>query len=127
MIRRTERIRKLVDDGDYVCWVFVGLEKAFDTVYHEILSEEIKVYDLSCNVNNFLKPYLCDCKQYVSINGFVSSSKDVICGAPQGSPLGPVLFLLYINDFFLCLSKTSCELFFDDTFIVHNSKQDKKD
>ena len=123
IISLTEHIRKLLDKGDYVCGVFVDLEKAFDTVHHEILCDKIKAYGLRGNINNLLKSYLSDRKQYVSINGFDSDVKDVTCGVPQGSSLGPLLFLLYINDFYLCLSQTSCGNFADDTFIVYNSKK----
>ena len=125
IISLTEHIRTLLDKGEYVCGVFVDLEKAFDTVHHEILCEKIKAYGLRGNINNLLKSYLTDRKQYVSINGFDSVTRDVTCGVPQGSSLGPLLFLLYINDFFLCLSQTSCGHFADDTFIVYNSKKAK--
>ena len=60
-----------------------------------------------------------------TINGSDSDMKDLSCGVPQGSSLGPLLFLLYINDFRLCLEKTSCGHFADDTFIIYNSKNSK--
>jgi hypothetical protein len=125
IISLTEHIRKLLDNGEYVCGIFVDLEKAFDTVSHDILCEKIKSYGLRGNINQLLKSYLSDRKQYVSINGYDSVLKDVTCGVPQGSSLGPLLFLLYINDFYLCLSETSCGHFADDTFIIYNSKKSK--
>ena len=87
--------------------------------------DALKAYGLRGNVNNLFKSYLTDRKQYVSINGFDSDTQDVTCGVPQGYSLGPLLFLLYINDFFLCLSQTSCCHFADDTFIIYNSKKAK--
>ena len=125
IISITEHIRTLLDKGDYVCGIFVDLEKAFDTVHHDILCEKIKAYGFRGNINNLLKSYLNERKQYVSINGFDSDVKNVTCGVPQGSSLGPLLFLLYINDFYLCLSQTSCGHFADDTFIIYNSKKAK--
>ena len=72
-----------------------------------------------------LKSYLSDRKQYVSISGYDSEVKNVTCGVPQGSSLGPLLFLLYINDFYLCLTQTSRGRFAGDTFIIYNSKKAK--
>ena len=125
IISFTEHIRSLLDKGDYVCGVFVDLEKAFDTVHHDILCEKLKFYGLRGNINKLIKSYLSDRKQFVSINGFDSDVKEVTCGVPQGSSLGPLLFLLYINDLRLCLSETSCGHFADDTFIVFNGKKTK--
>ena len=125
IISLTEYIRRKLDAGEYVCGVFVDLEKAFDTVHHDILCEKLKSYGLRGNINNLIKSYLSGRKQYVSINGIDSEAKHVTCGVPQGSSLGPLLFLIYINDFRACLSETGCGHFADDTFIIFSSKTPK--
>ena len=123
IISLTEHIKKLLDEGQVVCGVFVDLEKAFDTVHHDILCDKLNTYGLRGKINDLFKSYLCNRKQYVSLNGFDSSLQDVTCGVPQGSTLGPLLFLLYINDFRLCLDQTTSGHFADDTFILFNSKK----
>ena len=123
MISITEHIRALLDVGHYVCGIFVDLEKAFDTVNHQILCEKLNNYGLRGNVNKLIQSYLANRKQYVSLNGFDSQYKIVSCGVPQGSSLGPLLFLLYINDFRLCLRNTNTGHFADDTFIMYSSKK----
>ena len=125
IISLTEYIRKKLDDTEYVCGVFVDLEKAFDTVHHDILCDKLLDYGLRGNINKLVKSYLSGRKQLVSIDGIDSSIKDVTCGVPQGSSLGPLLFLIYINDFRLCLGETSCGHFADDTFIIYSSKKPK--
>ena len=125
LISITERIKSLVDDGLYVGGIFIDLEKAFDTVNHNILCEKLRYYGFRGNVNNLIQSYLANRKQYVSLNGFDSETKKITCGVPQGSSLGPLLFLIYINDFRLCLDKTESGHFADDTFIVYSSNKAK--
>ena len=119
----TEHIRELLDTGNYVCGVFVDLEKAFDTVNHNMLCDKLNYYGLRGNVNNLIQSYLANRKQYVSINGFDSEIKNLNTGVPQGSSLGSLLFLIYINDFRLCLDKANSGHFADDTFIMYSSKK----
>ena len=108
----------MLDDTQFVCGIFIDLEKAFDTVNHGILCDKLNYYGLRGNVNNLIKSYLTNRKQFVSINGQDSEISDITCGVPQGSSLGPLLFLIYINDFRFCLSQTETGHFADDTYIL---------
>ena len=90
---------------------------------HKILCEKLNHYGLRGNVNKLIQSYLANRKQYVSLSGFDSEIKNMNCGVPQGSSLGPLLFLIYINDFRLCLDETNCGHFADDTFITYNGKK----
>ena len=85
IISITEYIRSLLDKGEYVCGIFVDLEKAFDTVHHDILCDKVRAYGLRGNINKLLKSYLTSRKQYVSINGSDSQIQDITCGVPQGT------------------------------------------
>ena len=73
--------------------------------------------------SKLIKSYLENKTQYVSLNGVDSEIKNIDCGVPQGSSLGPPPFLIYINDFHLCLNETKAGHFADDTFILYNSKK----
>ena len=123
LISITEHIRERLDLGYYVCGVFVDLEKAFDTVNHKILCDKLNYYGLRGNINKLIQSYLANRNQYVSLNGFDSEIKNLNIGVPQGSSLGPLLFLIYINDFRLCLNKTISGHFADDTFVMYSNKQ----
>ena len=95
--------------------VLIDLKKAFDTVDHQILLRKLELYGIKGQALSFLNSYLSNRSQKCQINGFLLSEKVIRCGVPQGSILGPLFFLLYINDLPQCLSKTKPRLFADDT------------
>ena len=94
MIDIVERIRSSIDKGKYACGIFIDLKKAFDTVNHKILLSKLEHYGIRGNILNWFESYLTDRKQYVYLNGHASKMKDIVCGVPQGSVLGPLLFLI---------------------------------
>ena len=89
---------------------------------HKILCEKLNYYGICGNANKLIQSYLENRRQYVSLNGFNSEIKNLNCGVPQGSSLGPLLFLIYINDFRLCLNETKSGHFADDTFMYSSKK-----
>ena len=95
--------------------VFIDLKKGFDTVDHKILLRELELFDIKGNALPLIKSYLSERSQKCQVNGVVSSGRSVKCGIPQGCILGPLFFLLYINDLPECLTKTIPRLFPDDT------------
>ena len=95
--------------------VQIDLKKAFDTVDHQILLRKLEIYGIKGQALCLLNSYLSNRRQKCHINGFLSSERAIRCGVPQGSILGLLFFLLYINDLPQCLSKTKPRLFADDT------------
>ena len=94
----TESIKSFLDSGDFVAGIFIDLEKAFDTVNHQILCNKLNYYGFRGKINDLIKSFLTNRKQFISVNGYDSSQLEIKCGVPQGSTLGPLLFLVYIND-----------------------------
>ena len=80
------------------------------------------MYGITSNSSNWIRSYLSNRKQTVTLNGVTSSSKNITCGVPQGSILGPLLFILYINDLNLALKNCSVFHFADDTNLLFSSK-----
>ena len=125
LIHMTEAIRSALDSGSVTCGIFVDFQKAFDTVNHEILLKKLEHYGFRGVINNWFRSYLTDRKQIVVINGFESENKSLLHGVPQGSVLGPILFLIYINDLHRCIKHSITYHFADDTNLLHISKDYK--
>ena len=115
LIDITENIRKALDDGNIGCGVFMDLQKDFGTIDHQILLAKLNHYGIRGVSNDWFKSYLSNRNQYVSINGYESGLAALNCGIPQGSVLGPLLFLLYINDLNQAIKFCKVHHFADDT------------
>ena len=92
-------------------------KKAFDTVNHDILLSKLYTYGIRGTPFKWFQSYLCNRTQFVKIDEIESSVETITCGVPQGSTLGPLLFLLYINDLPNSSEKLSFRIFADDTNI----------
>ena len=115
-------ITNAIENKQNTLSVFLDLSKAFDTIDHNILLHKLEFYGVRGLALNWFQSYLTDRKQYVLYNNVQSQTLDITCGVPQGSVLGPLLFLIYVNDIANCLTHSKLISFADDTTVFLSSK-----
>ena len=126
LIDLTEDVRKAIDNNTFSCGVFIDLQKAFDTVDHNILLKKLEHYGIRGIANDWFNSYLKNRNQYVSISGYESNILNINFGVPQGSVLGPLLFLIYINDLNKAIKYSKTRHFADDTNLLIRNKSLKQ-
>ncbi|CAL4059141.1 unnamed protein product, partial [Meganyctiphanes norvegica] len=122
LVELIDRVKDATDKKLLTCGIFVDLSKAFDTVDDKILLDKLSHYGIRGNVLNLFTSYLSNRKQYVRVNNVDSEQRTITCGVPQGSVLGPLLFLLYVNDLANCCPEVFFRIFADDTGIFSHFK-----
>ena len=115
-----------IDNGRYTAMIFIDLKKAFDTVDHQILLDKMQFYGITGRAHKWFSSYLDNWKQYCRVNGATSSIENIDIGVPQGSCLGPLLLLLYINDLPFALKKAKATMYADDTAISYSSDKSEE-
>ena len=114
-----------IDKGNVNAVVFLDLKKAFDTVDHNILLSKLEIYGISGTTHEWFKSYLHNRTQRCSVNGFLSDATSLTCGIPQGTILGPLLFIIYINDLPNCLANAVPRMYADDTHLTFASNSNE--
>ena len=118
-----EKVAHAIDKSSHMVGIFLDFSKAFDTVNHDILLYKLSHYGVRGKALEWFRNYLSNRQQYVFVNNHSSELRNISCGVPQGSILGPLLFILYINDFSRSSDVLSFVLFADDTnlFFSHDN------
>ena len=122
IITLIDKITKSLDNDDIVISLFIDLKKAFDTVDHRILLRKLYAYGIRGTMLKWIESYLSGRTQYVVFDGQESEIHGIQCGVPQGSILGPLLFILYMNDICNVSDIFFAIMYADDTSLVVNGK-----
>ena len=121
LMKLYDKVSQAIDNNEFCIGIFIDLSKAFDTLNHEILLKKLEFYGVRGLPNNLLRNYLTNRQQYVQFSNRTSEMNTISCGVPQGSILGPLLFLLYVNDMPLVCKQLLFILFADDTNILYSN------
>ena len=118
IITLVDKIAKSQDIGDIVITLLIDLKKAFDTIDHRILLRKLYSYGIRGSMLKWMESYLTDRSQYVVFDGKVSETRSIECGVPQGSILGPLLFIISVNDICNVSPMLFKILYADDTCVL---------
>ena len=118
-----DQVQLAIEDRDYSCGIFLHFSKAFDTVNHQILLTKLDYYGVRGVPKDCFISYLSNRTQFLSLGAINSDIQLVSCGVPQGSVLGPILFLVYVNYFHNCSKLLAFHLFADDANLFFQHKE----
>jgi len=118
VLELTDRILMEMDKNNVPVNIFMDLSKAFDTLDHQILLHKLKYYGFRDVSYNLMQSYLSNRLQYIEINNTQSDYLELKCGVPQGSILGPLLFIIYINDLHTITENLTPIIYADDTSML---------
>ena len=113
--------RNALDNGSFACGVSIDLQKAFDTVNHDVLLSKLNHYSIRGVAFDWFKSCLSNRTQYATINNERCEIQTIKYGVPQDSILGPLLFLIYINDLRRLIKNSKMHHFADDTNLLYAS------
>ena len=125
ILQLTKEIYESFDEQKYTLGVFIDLSKAFDTVNHQLLLAKLPYFGIQGSYINWFKSYLSNRQQYVTYNDKKANIRTISCGVPQGSILGPLLFLLYVNDLQHASKIIKAIMFADDTNFFYSDNNIK--
>ena len=120
LLSNTNEWYQNIDNNKLTGLVFIDLKKAFDTVDTKLLLEKLAHYGIRNAEKRWFASYLTSRRQFCRVNGKSSSIEYISCGVPQGSCLGPLLFLLFINDMPYSLTKVKINVYAYDTSLTYS-------